>query len=68
MEAHPRLQCLAWPMHAFFDSKRPERSERVRKIVQNLSRTLVELRVDAMYDASGEFMTDKGDPHMTSKY
>lgn len=55
-------------MHAFFDSKRPERSERVRKIVQNLSRTLVELRVDAMYDASGEFMTDKGDPHMTSKY
>ncbi|KAK8239572.1 hypothetical protein IWZ00DRAFT_556883 [Phyllosticta capitalensis] len=48
MEAHPKLQCLAWPMDRFFSqhSQSPQIVERRERIMANLGRTLVELRID----------------------
>lgn len=45
-------------MDMFLDSSRTERSEKVTKIIERLAHSLVELRVDAMYDANGEFQSD----------
>lgn len=58
MEAHSNIRCLAWPMDMFLDSSRTERAEKVTKIIERLAHSLVELRVDAMYDANGEFQSD----------
>jgi hypothetical protein len=51
MEAHAdRLKCLAWPMDRFFTNEyRPDISTRVRSVIEKLSRSLVDLRVDEMY-------------------
>lgn len=45
-------------MDMFFDGTKSERSPRVASIVENLAHSLVELRVDTMYDSTGEFQTD----------
>ncbi|KAK4609217.1 hypothetical protein CLAFUR4_14287 [Fulvia fulva] len=61
MEAHPNIQCLAWPMDHFF-SPRPVTADiksRVEAVVDNLGRTLVELRVDTIYSGSGEVQTEE---------
>ena len=59
MEAHPNLQCLAWPMEGFFaNHTRSDIVDRVRSVVDNLGRTLVDLRVDTMYSSSGERQSD----------
>lgn len=60
MEAHSSLQCLAWPMENFF-SEHPLRSDianRVQHVIDNLGRTLVDLRVDTLYKGSGERQTE----------
>ena len=63
MEAHPNLQCLAWPMEAFFSAKptQPDIANRVQAVIDNLGRTLVDLRIDTMYSPSGERQTDNAD-------
>jgi hypothetical protein len=61
MEAHSNLQCLAWPMDGFFSASRKisrELATRVDAIITNLSRTLVDLRVDTMFRSRGEPQTD----------
>jgi hypothetical protein len=60
MEYHANLQCLAWPMDGFF-SHRPmttDVTQRVHAVVNNLGRTLLDLRVDMLYLGQGERFTD----------
>lgn len=60
MEAHPKLQCLAWPMERFL-SHQPIRSDiadRVLDVIDNLGRTLLDLRVDTRYSGVGELQTE----------
>lgn len=56
MEAHPGLQCLAWPMDHFFAHTSPSAdiATRVEAVVDNLGRTLTDLRVDTAYSGTGE--------------
>ncbi|KAK5136190.1 hypothetical protein LTR08_004027 [Meristemomyces frigidus] len=51
MEAHAQLQCLAWPMDAFFSNRQSpaHTARRVDAVIANLARTLVDLRVDTLY-------------------
>ncbi|QIW98341.1 hypothetical protein AMS68_003859 [Peltaster fructicola] len=54
LEAHPRLQCLAWPITRFFNSDGADDwkpTPRVMKIIDNLAIHLTDLRVD---DFAGE--------------
>ncbi|KAK4555359.1 hypothetical protein LTR86_007656 [Recurvomyces mirabilis] len=55
MEAHQNLECLAWPMDHFFAPGVLPRdiSDRVEAVMNNLGRTLRDLRVDAMYSTRG---------------
>ena len=60
MEAHSNLICLAWPMESFF-SERPRNADivnRVHTVIDNLGRTLVDLRVDTLYNGLGERQSD----------
>ena len=64
MEAHPNLECLAWPMDKFFaapTSCKEDKTirDRAQAVVLNLGRTLVNLRVDFWYTARGEPQTDE---------
>ncbi|KAK3070351.1 hypothetical protein LTR53_010615 [Teratosphaeriaceae sp. CCFEE 6253] len=58
LEAHPSLECLAWPMQHFFSERgmptSPEIASRVTIVIANLGRTLVDLRVDTRYAGNGE--------------
>lgn len=56
LEAHPNLQSLAWPMERFFSARpaNPDIAHRVQTVIDNLGRTLVDLRVDTLYSPSGE--------------
>ncbi|KAF2485965.1 hypothetical protein BDY17DRAFT_320801 [Neohortaea acidophila] len=49
MEAHPNLQCLAWPLDRFFAStnSNPAIAARVEAVTDKLGPTLVDLRVNA---------------------
>lgn len=63
IEAHPKLQSLAWPMSQFFsDEPRADIALRVQNVVNKLGRTLVNLRVDDAYDDRrnriGRFLTN----------
>ncbi|KAF2104778.1 hypothetical protein NA57DRAFT_31310 [Rhizodiscina lignyota] len=60
MEAHSNLRCLAWPMDAFFppEPSSPAIADRIRNVITNLGRSLVDLRVDAFLTTQGEPMTD----------
>ena len=60
MEAHSNLQCLAWPMDSFFSEKplQPDIADRVRVVIDNLGRTLVDLRIDTIYSRGGELLTE----------
>lgn len=60
MEAHPKLQCLAWPMDRFFSTEPdPSAAVRVRNILDTLGRTLVDLRVDTQYSVVGEAKSEE---------
>ncbi|KAK1809591.1 hypothetical protein LTR12_016041 [Friedmanniomyces endolithicus] len=65
MEAHGNLQCLAWPMEHFFSESGTTASAdiapRVSAVIDTLGRTLVDLRVDAMYSEIGELQSDTSD-------
>lgn len=56
MEAHPNLQCVAWPMTRFFSDKRstPEVTQRANIVLENLARNLIDLRVDTKFSEVGE--------------
>ncbi|TKA67579.1 hypothetical protein B0A55_10181 [Friedmanniomyces simplex] len=58
MEAHDKLQCLAWPMESFFSERgitaSSDIASRVTAVIDNLGRTLVDLRVDTTYSMFGE--------------
>ena len=60
MEAHPKLQCLAWPMDCFFSENplTPDIARRVETVINNLGRTLVDLRVDALYRGNTDSQTE----------
>lgn len=60
MEAHSKLKCLAWPMDAFFSPDRPSKdlAPRVEAVIEDLGRSLVDLRVDALFRSHGEPFTD----------
>lgn len=61
MEAHRNLECLAWPMDAFFspDPACDDVAERVQAVVENLGRKLVDLRVDTLYADHGELQSEE---------
>ncbi|EME87038.1 uncharacterized protein MYCFIDRAFT_107024, partial [Pseudocercospora fijiensis CIRAD86] len=65
MEAHPNLQCLAWPMDHFFSPRgvSADISERVDAVIENLGRTLLDLRVDTMFRNYGEPATEEDECH-----
>jgi hypothetical protein len=56
MEAHPNIQCLAWPMDHFFSHRPspPDITDRVDAVVQNLADKLTDLRVDTRFQGHGE--------------
>ena len=60
MEYHDNLQCLAWPMDGFFsnESMTTDVANRVQNVINNLGRTLLDLRVDMLYRGQGEAQTD----------
>lgn len=64
LEAHPNLECLAWPMSRFFAPAglAKEAADRARRVVANLGRTLTDLRVDALLTGAGEPVTDDSPP------
>ncbi|KAK4543472.1 hypothetical protein LTR36_005615 [Oleoguttula mirabilis] len=63
MEAHSNLQCLAWPMDHFFSERRlaADIASRVDAVVDNLARTLVDLRVDTLYTGVCDPQTESVD-------
>ena len=65
MEAHSHLQCLAWPMNHFFSerstSATSDIASRVSAVIDNLGRTLVDLRVDFNYVGNGESQSENRD-------
>ncbi|WPH01707.1 Hypothetical protein R9X50_00455900 [Acrodontium crateriforme] len=60
MEAHLKLQCLAWPMEHFFSEHPPSADItcRVENVIDNLGRSLVDLRVDSIYRGAGEVQSE----------
>ena len=66
MEAHTKLQCLAWPLDRFFSHLRPSSDvlARTQMIISHLRNVLVELRLDSFYSGNGEMNTDMAfQPH-----
>ncbi|KXS96284.1 hypothetical protein AC578_3871 [Pseudocercospora eumusae] len=63
MEAHQDLQCLAWPMGHFFSHRgvSADISERVDAVIENLGRTLIDLRIDTVFRNYGEPATEEDD-------
>lgn len=60
LEAHPKIQCLAWPIDKIYKHHRPsiDLQNRSRKMVAHLATTLTDLRIDAQYLGHGEPFTD----------
>jgi hypothetical protein len=66
MEAHTKIQCLAWPLDRFYSHLKPTSDVliRTRAVVAHLRNVLVELRLDSFYSGNGEMNTDEGrEPH-----
>jgi len=62
LEAHPKIQCLAWPMDRFYSHSKPHINIRSRcsRLVAHLGQMLVDLRIDSYYNHHGEGFTDVG--------
>lgn len=62
MEAHTKIQCLAWPLDRFYGHTKPSPDIqcRSRGVVAHLSNVLIELRLDSFYSGKGEMLTDEG--------
>jgi hypothetical protein len=60
MEAHAKLQCIAWPMDKFYSHVKPssDLQSRCWRLIAHLAHKLVDLRVDANYKTHGEPHTD----------
>lgn len=70
MEAHSGLQCLAWPMDRVLQAAALPRdiARRVEAVIDKLSWTLTDLRVDAMYSGVGEPQSENNNcPSRTSR-
>ena len=65
MEAHTKLECLAWPMDRFYTHECVDsaEAERARHVVMELGRSLTSLRVDAEYSAFRDTQTDDRTDH-----
>ena len=61
MEAHPRLECLAWPMDRFYQPTEQCLPEKSVAITAKLAMTLRHLRVDHYFSPFGEPQTDDND-------
>jgi hypothetical protein len=61
LEAHPKIQCIAWPMDRFYGHKKPsiDVQTRSQKLVAHLAMMLTDLRLDVEYTGSGEPFTDE---------
>jgi hypothetical protein len=63
LEAHPNLECLAWPIDRFFslDQVMGDERRRVVEVISRLGATLKTLRLDSYFDHRGESQTDESD-------
>ncbi|KAF2724737.1 hypothetical protein K431DRAFT_281688 [Polychaeton citri CBS 116435] len=61
MENHSKLQCLAWAIDLFFSHQPRNREVKARadKVIEELSHTLEDLRIDATYVTAGELQTEE---------
>jgi hypothetical protein len=61
MEAHPKIQCLGWPMDKVYSHVKPsiDVQSRSRKLVSHLAMMLTDLRMDTQYANHGEPLTDE---------
>ncbi len=61
LEAHPKIQCLAWPLDRIYGHIKPsvDVQNRTRKLVAHLAMMLTDLRVDTQYAGHGEPLTDE---------
>jgi hypothetical protein len=59
MEAHPKMQCLGWPMDKVYSHVKPsvDVQNRSRKLVAHLAMMLTDLRMDTQYADRGEPLT-----------
>ncbi|KAF2681365.1 hypothetical protein K458DRAFT_392157 [Lentithecium fluviatile CBS 122367] len=66
LEAHSKIQCLAWPVDKFYSHIKPSTDiqNRTRRVVAHLGNVLVDLRLDSYYSMNGETFTDESrEPH-----
>lgn len=66
LEAHSKIQCLAWPLDRFYSHVKPSTDiqNRTRRVVAHLGNVLVDLRLDSYYSMNGETFTDESrDPY-----
>ncbi|KAF2857020.1 hypothetical protein T440DRAFT_463226 [Plenodomus tracheiphilus IPT5] len=61
LEAHPKIQCLGWPLDRFYSHVKQtvDVRNRSRKLVAHLAMMLTDLRVDTQYGGQGEPLTDE---------
>lgn len=61
LEAHPKIQCLGWPLDRFYSHVKPTMHvrNRTRKLVAHLAMMLTDLRIDTKYGGEGEPLTDE---------
>jgi hypothetical protein len=61
MEAHPKIQCLGWPIDKVYSHVKPsvDVQARSRKLVAHLAMMLTDLRMDTQYADRGEPLTDE---------
>lgn len=59
--AHPKIQCLGWPLDRFFSHVKPtvDIRNRSRQLVAHLATMLTDLRIDTQYGGHGEPLTDE---------
>ncbi|KAI4945351.1 hypothetical protein J4E86_009238 [Alternaria arbusti] len=59
VEAHPKIQCLGWPMDKMYSHTKPslDIQNRSRALVAHLATTLTDLRIDTQYAGPGEPFT-----------
>ncbi|KAF2132330.1 hypothetical protein P153DRAFT_189132 [Dothidotthia symphoricarpi CBS 119687] len=62
LEAHPKLQCLGWPLDKIYSHVKPsvETQSRAQRLIAHLATVLTDLRLDTCYVGHGEPLTDEG--------
>ncbi|EOA81309.1 uncharacterized protein SETTUDRAFT_157256 [Exserohilum turcica Et28A] len=61
LEAHPKIQCLAWPIDKVYSHVKPSVHVQARsqRLVAHLAMVLTDLRIDAQHVPRGEPVTDE---------